>query len=216
MNNNICQFYVILGNKNFIVPNNNNNAYIDATKTKNVKELSDKILNTYKEKAKLGIKVGNQIIFLIPDEKYKLQTEEIIKKLKVNGIVQVMTSNPIPKKEIPIQKVVQPTPQIPVPNPNQQVKIEQPKQVEKTVKQDINTLKSFPTIEKKEEIKERELTIKEEKKEEQQIKDNVYRGTIDNNIYSTQKNKKSNKVAIIIFIISLIFFLISCILLLLV
>ena len=214
MNNNICQFYVILGNKSFIVPNNNNSAYIDATKTKNIKELSDKIINTYKEKAKLGIRVGNEIIFLIPDERYKLQTEEIIKKLKVNGKVQVMTSNPIPKKENPIPKSIQPTPQIQV--PNQQVKIEQSRKVQMPQKQNIDTVKTFPTIEKKEEIKERELTIKEEKKEEQQIKDNVYRGTIDNNTYSTQKNKKSKKVAIIIFIISLIFFIISCVLLLLV
>jgi len=99
MNNSICQFYVIFGDKNFVVPINNN-VYINATNLKDIKELSNRILDEYKEKAKSKTKVGSEIIFLIPNEKYKAKTEEIIKNLKVNGKIELIpTKTTVSKKE---------------------------------------------------------------------------------------------------------------------
>lgn len=200
MNNNlICQFYVILGNRTFVPPVNNN-VYINATDIHDIKELSDKILNSYKEKAKLGIKVGSEIIFLIPNEKYRTYTEDVIKKLKVNGKIELMAPKVIPQKQLTIKPT--PTPSAP---PSKEIK------------------------EKKEEVSLKtsaEATLKKEEKDKTNLKetektpiyhptDNIYRGTVDSTTYNNfQKPKKSNKVAIIIFIISLIFFIVSLILLL--
>lgn len=196
MNNNICQFYVILGNKNFIAPIDNN-VYINATNVKGVNELSKNIIDTYKEKAKLGIKVGSEIIFLIPDNKYKNKTEEIIKQLKVNGRVEVMIpkSTNINKSEAPEQI--------------KEIKIEVEEKKKEDKKNDIT----------KEVLKEEKVELKEEPKIQEkttvyQPSNNIYRGTINPETYKgLKKTKKNNTPAIIIFVISLIFFIISLILL---
>lgn len=199
MNNNICQFYVLFGNRNFKPPQNND-VYINATDIYELKDLSAKIMETYKEKAKAGFKVGSEIIFLIPNEKYRQHTEDIIKKLKVNGKVEVMA--PSPKKELQNLKAIMPTFQ-----PKPEVK------EEKVTTEEVNAepKKEITTI-PKQEIKEEVLEpIQEEKVPVFHPETNVYRGSIDNNTF--KKTKKTNKLPIIIFIISLIFFIVSLLLL---
>lgn len=214
MNNDICQFFVIFGKKNFTPPVNNN-AYINATNINNVKELSDKILNTYKEKARLGIKVGSEIVFLIPDEKYRLKTEEIIKQLKVNGKIEVMN-----QEKTKIQEIVS------APLPFTLTKESFENNVEKVITNVDSTITSnqepnIPKLEnnvetpkveeKKEEVTEAKV---EEKSQIYQPSNNIYRGTVDSNTYTNfKKPNKTNNLAVIIFIISFIFFVISLILL---
>lgn len=211
MNNNLCQFYVVFGNKNF--ESSNNKVYINANNINNLKELSDKIISTYKEKAKLGFKVGSEIIFLIPNEKYRQKTEEIIKQLKVNGKIEVME---------PIKSKTPETFSGPLPPPPLEMKVSEKKE-EKTI--EINAFpQKLNKIEEKNITSEENLNTKEEnkaieKKEEDktpvyQPNDNIYRGTIDSTTYTNfNKPKKKNNLALIIFIISLIFFIISLILL---
>lgn len=206
MNNNICQFYVLFGNRNFKPPQNND-VYINATDIYELKDLSAKIMETYKEKAKAGFKVGSEIIFLIPNEKYRPHTEDIIKKLKVNGKVEVMAPNP--KKEIQNLKAIMPT--------------LQPKPVvtsESVVTENVSVAPQkeetiIPKQEIKEEVPEPKKEVSETKTEEKvpvfHPETNVYRGSIDNNNF--KKTKKTNKVPVIIFIISLIFFIASLLLL---
>ena len=206
MNNNICQFYVLFGNRNFKPPQNND-VYINATDIYELKDLSAKIMETYKEKAKAGFKVGSEIIFLIPNEKYRPHTEDIIKKLKVNGKVEVMAPNP--KKEIQNLKAIMPTLQ-----PKPEVKPE-PVITEEVNVEPKTEVPVIPKQEIKEEILEQKQEVSEPHQDEKtpvfHPETNVYRGSIDNN--SFKKKKKTNKLPVIIFIISLIFFIASLLLL---
>ena len=206
MNNNICQFYVLFGNRNFKPPQNND-VYINATDIYELKDLSARIMETYKEKAKAGFKVGSGIIFLIPNEKYRPHTEDIIKKLKVNGKVEVMAPNP--KKEIQNLKAIMPTLQ-----PKPEVKPE-PVITEEVNVEPKTEVPVIPKQEIKEEILEQKQEVSEPKQDEKtpvfHPETNVYRGSIDNN--SFKKKKKTNKLPVIIFIISLIFFIASLLLL---
>ena len=205
MNNNICQFYVIFGNRNFKTESNNN-VYINATDIHDLKELSEKILNEYKSKAKQGVKVGSEIIFLIPNERYKTYTEDVIKKLKVNGKIELMQSPKVatPKVELPKEDLTKVKTEKKITTPSVdpvQSTIKKEETKEKTNTNQINT-----TQVSKE---------KEQKAPVYKPSDNIYRGTINNSTYNNfQKPKKSNKVPIIIFIISFIFFIVSLILLL--
>ena len=209
MNNNICQFFIIFGNNNFTVPNTND-VYINATSIKDLKELSNVILDNYRKKAKLGFKVGNEIIFLIPDERYRKNTLEVIKQLKVNGKIKVL-EQPNQIKQ-PQQKVVlentninQPTTTIVAPNTiNNNV-----------VSSTINT-NNNQNVKKEEVVQNNNVNNETENKKTSPQLNNIYRGTVDSNTYANfnkKKKNKENKVAIIIFIISLIFFIISLILL---
>lgn len=190
MNNNISQFYIIYGTKDFIPPKNND-VYINATTINTIDELSKTILDSYKEKAKLKNKVGNEIIFLIPSEKYRQSTEILIKKLKVNGKIQLITP--------PIKKEINP--------PKEKTDTEK-----KVITTPNNSKKSIPTPNTP-------LTTPQKKEPPPIYKptDNIYRGTIDSQTYNNfKKNKKNTNVALIIFIISFIFFAISILLLFLV
>lgn len=209
MNNNICQFYVLFGNRNFKPPQNND-VYINATDIYELKDLSARIMETYKEKAKAGFKVGSEIIFLIPNEKYRPHTEDIIKKLKVNGKIEVMAPNP--KKELQDLKSIMPTLQ-----PKTEVKLE-PVITEKVNVEPPKEVSVIPKQEIKEEILEKKQEVLETKQDEKapvfHPETNVYRGSIDNNTFNNfKKQKKTNKLPIIIFIISLIFFIASLLLL---
>ena len=219
MNNNLCQFYVVFSNKNFVSPNNNN-VYISANNINNLKELSDKIIATYKEKSKAGIKVGSEIIFLIPNEKYRQKTLDIIKQLKVNGKIEVMDavktktpetfSGPLPPPPLemknPTEKIEKPILANSI--PNELNKIE-----EKNISNEIVLNKE----ETKEEIKIEDTSIDKKADDKTNIyqpNDNIYRGTIGSGTYTTlNQEKKKNNLALIIFVISFIFFIISLILL---
>lgn len=120
MNNNICQFYIILGIKNFNYPKNND-VYINATNIKDLNELSKCILDSYKEKAKLGNKVLGEIIFIIPDEKYTTKTQEIINKLKVNGKIKVLPKTTTEEKKVQTNNIEQ------KPNPKPEIKPQEEK-----------------------------------------------------------------------------------------
>ena len=188
MNNNICQFYIILGNENNITKKEDN-VYINATNITDIKELSKIIIDTYKEKAKEGKTVASEIIFLIPNEKYRTKTEQIIKELKVNGkveIIEVLKKESLKeeiKEEIPVEK---------------EEVVETPKEEEKTNEVKVEEQKKE---EVQEEIKPKTQIYKKET--------TTYKGTS----LGLKPKKQNNVPAIIIFIISLIFFIISLLLL---
>ena len=188
MNNNICQFYIILGNENNITKKEDN-VYINATNITDIKELSKIIIDKYKEKAKEGKTVASEIIFLIPNEKYRSKTEQIIKELKVNGkveIIEVLKKESLKeeiKEEIPVEK---------------EEVVETPKEEEKTNEVKVEEQKKE---EVQEEIKPKTQIYKKET--------TTYKGTS----LGLKKKKQNNIPAIIIFIISLIFFIISLLLL---
>lgn len=188
MNNNICKFYIILGNENNI-EKKEDNVYINATNITDIKELSKIIIDKYKEKAKEGIKVASEIIFLIPNEKYRTKTEQIIKELKVNGkveIIEVLKKESLKeeiKEEIPVEK---------------EEVVETPKEEEKTNEVKVEEQKKE---EVQEEIKPKTQIYKKET--------TTYKGTS----LGLKPKKQNNVPAIIIFIISLIFFIISLLLL---
>lgn len=192
MNNNICQFYIILGNENNITKKEDN-VYINATNITDIKELSKIIIDTYKEKAKEGKTVASEIIFLIPNEKYRSKTEQIIKELKVNGKVELIEE---PKKE-----EVKEEKEMPVEKKDEvkEVVVEESKVEEKTNEVKVEEPKKEDSLQ--EEIKPKTQVYKKET--------TTYKGTS----LGLKKKKQNNIPAIIIFIISLIFFIISLLLL---
>ena len=206
MNNNICQFYVIFGNRNFKAESDNN-VYINATDVHDLKELSEKILNEYKTKAKQGVKVGSEIIFLIPNERYKTYTEDVIKKLKVNGKIELMQPSKVATPKVELSKEELTKVKLTEPISTKAIDSVQPV-VEQAVSEEKKAINPINTNQVS--------TEKEQKAPVYKPNDNIYRGTINNSTYNNfQKPKKSNKVPIIIFIISLIFFIVSLMLLLL-
>ena len=89
MNKDKCQFYVVIGDSSFVAPVDNN-VYINATNKPDYKMIQDEIFRLYKEKAKLGISVGSEIIFLVGSISDSEKASDIINKLRLNGKIQVM------------------------------------------------------------------------------------------------------------------------------
>lgn len=94
---NKCQFYVILGNRDFRPPRDHN-VYINATGVRDFNLIKSSILKNWQKQRKI-MPVSDKIIYFIPSEEYRSQANEIIQKTGFYGEVQVMA----PKVEV--QKV---------------------------------------------------------------------------------------------------------------
>ena len=89
----VCQFYIILGNKEY-QGKNDGNVYINATGVRDINLIKDAIFKYYHKKSKENIKVSNRIIFLIPDSSLDAQCQMIIDQLhdslgENQGIIEV-------------------------------------------------------------------------------------------------------------------------------
>lgn len=196
MNKDICQFYVVVGDSNFIVPSDNN-VYINATNVNDYKLIQDEIFKIYKEKAKLGVKVGSEIIFLVDSISDSEKANDIISKLRLNGKIQVMRKEK--REEFTMEK--------------SNDKLEKVKSNEITpppVRDVFEVLDEIP----------KEIDKKEEKLQEEIKKaDNIYKRDFETTNYSgyigrpIENKDKGGKWPLIIFIISLLLFISSVVLL---
>ena len=204
MNKDICQFYVVVGDNSFIAPVDNN-VYINATNVDDYKLIQDKIFKLYKEKAKLGVVVGGEIIFLVGGISDSEKANDIMSKLRLNGKVQIIKKE---KKKALKEEIIE------IPN------IEKEKVIEKEEKV------VPPPIRENFEVSENvgvDLSITKDKKdineEVNKQPDNVYKRDFESNNYNgyigkpTYKKDKVGKWPLILFIISLLLFIGSVILL---
>lgn len=208
MNKDICQFYIVVGDSSFMPPKDNN-VYINATNIVDYKIIQDEIFRLYKEKAKQGITVGSEIIFLVGGISDSEKANEIISKLRLKGKIQVI-GRTRPKEVIKKSEEIKPKEEI--------IKSEETKKEEKIIPP--------PPIRENFEISsKKEIVTKEEKLafpdlEEVKQPSNVYRRDFETNNYSgyigkpIEKKNKLGKLPLIIFIISLLIFVGSLILLL--
>lgn len=96
-NNSVCQFYVVIGEKEFQPPIDHN-VYINATGVMDPKLVQHAIYERYNKKRSEQCLVGEKIIFLIPSEEYREQASNMMKMVGVtNGEIQIFAS--VPKKE---------------------------------------------------------------------------------------------------------------------
>lgn len=86
----VCQFYIILGNKEY-QGKNDGNVYINATGVRDINLIKDAIFKYYHKKSKENIKVSNRIIFLIPDSSLDAQCQMIIDQLHLIGEIQYLS-----------------------------------------------------------------------------------------------------------------------------
>lgn len=86
----VCQFYIILGNKEY-QGKNDGNVYINATGVRDINLIKDAIFKYYHKKSKENIKVSNRIIFLIPDSSLDAQCQMIIDQLHLVGEIQYLS-----------------------------------------------------------------------------------------------------------------------------
>lgn len=98
-----CQFYIILGDKDF-KGKNDNNVYINVTDETDVAKIKNDITYIWQEKKKENpnIEISNQIIFMIPSPEYDLKCNKLMKELVNEGWGKIEY---IPKKE-EIQKPI--------------------------------------------------------------------------------------------------------------
>ena len=192
MNKDVCQFYVVLGDSSFVAPNDSN-VYINATNVSDYKIIQDEVFRIYKEKAKLGIGVAGEIIFLVGGISDSEKAKDIITKLRLNGKIEVI------KREVPKKNIEE----------NREI-----------VNQ--HNIDNFEINPLKEKVKEEVKIVQEEslnKVEENKQPDNVYKRDFESNNYSgyigkpIKEKEKSSKLPLIIFIISLLLFVSSVVLL---
>lgn len=199
MNKDICQFYVVVGDSNFIVPSDNN-VYINATNVNDYKLIQDEIFKIYKEKAKLGVKVGSEIIFLVDSISDSEKANDIISKLRLNGKIQVIRKEK--REEFTMEK--------------SNDKLEKVKSNEITpppVRDVFEVLDEIP-----EKIDNKNDKV-EETEEATRKADNIYKRDFETTNYSgyigrpIENKDKGGKWPLIIFIISLLLFISSVVLL---
>ena len=204
MNKEICQFYVVVGDSSFIAPKDNN-VYINATNLSDYKIIQDEIFKEYKEKAKSGINVGSEIIFLVGGISDSEKANDIISKLRLKGKIQVIGRT---KKEEVVKNVI-------LDKPQEEVK--EPEPTPPPVRENFEILDK-DVADKKEEIPKKEEDINLNLEENKQP-DNVYRRDFESTNYNgyigkpIEKKDKFGKLPLIIFIISLLLFICSIILL---
>lgn len=219
MSNNICQFYVIIGDSMFR-GYNDGNVYINITTKYDYKEIQDEIFRVYKEKAKLGIKVASEIVFLVGGISDSERAKDVINKLRLKGRIEVIKreekkqlvekkeDDKIPERELVEKKEVRAEfPQTPVMPPVREDFLVVENKVDNVIEKERN----FLDIDKKEE--------KVDNTNEVKLPDNVYKRDIEFSNYNSyigkpiDKKEKLNKLPLIIFIISLILFVGSVVLL---
>ena len=79
---NNCQFYIIIGEKDF-TPLNKKDVYINATGVNDINLISMAISREYKKKMSMEkpAVVSNKIIFLVPSNEYDSICEKIVNEL---------------------------------------------------------------------------------------------------------------------------------------
>ena len=179
----VCQFYIILGNKNF-TGKNDGNVYINATGAQDVKLINKAIFNAFHKKRDEGVLVASHIIFLIPNDEYKEQSLKIMDELNLDGKIEYLEE----KKETIIPKIKE--------IPPQEVREEEKK--EENIGRENTSLDldfNKETIQKEVSLS-TEDTLSKRKTTEEEIplkysppkQDNIYHGEIDNSLM-----KKDNR-----------------------
>ena len=181
----LCQFYIILGNKNF-TGKNDGNVYINATGAQDVKLINKAIFNAFHKKRDEGVLVANHIIFLIPNDEYKEQSLKIMDELNLDGKIEYLEE----KKETLIPKIKE--------IPPQEVREEEKK--EENIGRENTSLDldfNKETIQKElslstEDTFSKSKTIEEEVplKYSPPKQDNIYRGEIDNSLIRKESKKE--------------------------
>ncbi len=181
----LCQFYIILGNKNF-TGKNDGNVYINATGAQDVKLINKAIFNAFHKKRDEGILVANHIIFLIPNDEYKEQSLKIMDELNLDGKIEYLEE----KKETLIPKIKE--------IPPQEVREEEKK--EENIGRENTSLDldfNKETIQKELSLS-TEDTLSKSKTIEEEVplkysppkQDNIYRGEIDNSLIRKESKKE--------------------------
>ena len=190
----VCQFYIILGNKDYQVKNDGN-VYINATGVRDINLIKDAIFKYYHKKSKENIKVSSRIIFLIPDSSLDAQCQMIIDQLHLIGEIQYF-----PKKvetNVSLESVI----------PNSSVVSSSKEKLDNianntVVNNDVGSsqvgkVEGLPqnTLEEvREKIEENSLAREEKDKySSAPLKDNIYRGDVDNSILNKKKDEQNNE-----------------------
>lgn len=176
MNQKNCQFYIILGDKNF-TGKNDGNVYINATGANDIQLINKAIFNAFHKKREEGVSVANQIIFLIPEPTPEFAFEEqcqmLMDKLNLVGKIQYL-----PKSQ-------NLTPKVPVMPKEQEAEPEKPNS---EINSPVHPLIKDPEIVSEEDPISQDTEQAPSKNISYQPKDNIYRGDIE----SPMANKKYN------------------------
>lgn len=190
----VCQFYVILGNKDY-QGKNDGNVYINATGVRDINLIKDAIFKYYHKKSKENIKVSNRIIFLIPDSSLDAQCQMIIDQLHLVGEIQYFSK--MVEKTVPLESNVLNSST--VSSSKEKVEDATSSVVGKneSVSNMVDSVDSVPqnTLEEvREKIEENSLEKEEKDKySSAPLKDNIYRGDVDNSILNKKKDEQNNE-----------------------
>lgn len=91
MERNVCQFYIVLGDKEFR-PFNDGNVYINATGVLDNRLIYDSVIRAYNKKNSENAIVASEIVFLVPDMSFQARCQEIISELRIRGRIQILPS----------------------------------------------------------------------------------------------------------------------------
>lgn len=190
----VCQFYVILGNKDY-QGKNDGNVYINATGVGDVNLIKDAIFKYYHKKSKENVKVSSRIIFLIPDSSLDAQCQMIIDQLHLVGEIQYLPKRV--EKAVPLESNVL----------NSSAVSSSKEKVEDATSSitgengavshmgdSVNSIPQNTLEEVRQELEENSLE-KEEKDKYSSVplKDNIYRGDVDNSILNKKKDEQNNE-----------------------
>lgn len=190
----VCQFYVILGNKDY-QGKNDGNVYINATGVRDINLIKDAIFKYYHKKSKENIKVSNRIIFLLPDSSLDAQCQMIIDQLHLVGEIQYFSK--MVEKTVPLESNVLNSST--VSSSKEKVEDATSSVVGKneSVSNMVDSVDSVPqnTLEEvREKIEENSLEKEEKDKySSAPLKDNIYRGDVDNSILNKKKDEQNNE-----------------------
>ena len=190
----VCQFYIILGNKDYQVKNDGN-VYINATGVRDINLIKDAIFKYYHKKSKENIKVSNRIIFLLPDSSLDAQCQMIIDQLHLVGEIQYFSK--MVEKTVSLESNVLNSST--VSSSKEKVEDVTSSVVGKneSVSNMVDSVDSVPqnTLEEvREKIEESSLEKEEnDKYSSAPLKDNIYRGDVDNSILNKKKDEQNNE-----------------------
>lgn len=188
----VCQFYIILGNKDY-QGKNDGNVYINATGVGDVNLIKDAIFKYYHKKSKENVKVSSRIIFLIPDSSLDSQCQMIIDQLHLVGEIQYLPKRV--EKAVPLESNVSNSSTV----SSSKEKVEDATSSitgeNGVVSRMVDSVNSIPqnTLEEvRQELEENSLEKEEKDKYSSPLpKDNIYRGDVDNSILNKKKDNQN-------------------------
>lgn len=190
----VCQFYVILGNKDY-QGKNDGNVYINATGVRDINLIKDAIFKYYHKKSKENIKVSNRIIFLIPDSSLDAQCQMIIDQLHLVGEIQYFSK--MVEKAVPFESNVLNSSTVSSSKEKVEDVTSSVMEKNESVSNMVDSVDSVPqnTLEEvREKIEENSLEKEEKDKySSDPLKDNIYRGDVDNSILNKKKDEQNNE-----------------------